>query len=103
MVHERAIGKTISAVYLGDSKRFRAVVPEDHPPDGIFRGEYLAFKFTDGSALVLEVGSGNSFSVDPDAKELKRAKAAAKRNATRKAAEPKVVTKESKTCRRSTK
>jgi hypothetical protein len=82
MVHERAIGKTIAAVYIGDSERFRATFPEDHPPDGIFRGEYLAFEFTDGSALVLEVAPGNSFSVDPEPdKVLKRAHDAAKKRA----------------------
>ncbi len=79
MIHERAIGKTIGAVYLGDSERFRALIPEDYPPDGIFRGEYVAFEFTDGTALVLEVASSNSFSVDTKPERvLKLAKGAAK-------------------------
>lgn len=43
MVHEKAIGKTIAAIYLGDDERFRSFDPENSPPDGIFRSEYLAF------------------------------------------------------------
>lgn len=80
MIHERAIGKTIAAIYLGDSERERLPdFAEDHP-DGIFRSEYLAFEFTDGTSLVLQVGSGNSFAVagkKEAAEVLKRAKGAA--------------------------
>jgi hypothetical protein len=65
MVHEKAFGKTIAAVYVGDS-------------------EYLAFEFTDGTALVLEVASG-SFEIagsDEAAKVLQRAQAAAEKRAS---------------------
>jgi hypothetical protein len=82
MIHERAIGKTIAAVYLGDAERFRSLSPENSPPDGIFRSEYLAFEFTDGTSLVVEVAAGNSFHV-ADTREapkvLKSAKDAAHR------------------------
>lgn len=79
-VHHKAIGKTIAAIYLGDNERFRSLDPENSPPDGIFRSEYLAFEFTDGTALVLQVASGNSFHAagdDEAAKVLKRAHRAA--------------------------
>lgn len=74
-VHERAIGKTIAAVYLGDSERFPSQDPANSPPDGIYRSEYLTFEFTDGTVLELLIGSGNSFAVG-DGEELARAKRA---------------------------
>jgi hypothetical protein len=84
IVHEAAIGKTIAAVYLGDNDRFVSMDTESAPPDGIFRSEYLAFDFTDGTSLVLQVGAGNSFhpatSVDSQ-KILKRAHEAAEKRA----------------------
>jgi hypothetical protein len=83
-VHEASIGKTIAAVYLGDDERFHSLQPWNSPPDGIFASEYLAFEFTDGSALVLQIGSGNSFHVgtpEQGAKVLKRAHEAAEKRA----------------------
>ncbi len=79
-IHEATIGKTVAAVYLGDNERFRSMDPENSPPDGTFRSEYLALEFTDGSALVLQIGAGNSFCVavpDDAAAVLKRAHEAA--------------------------
>jgi hypothetical protein len=84
MIHERAIGKTIAAVYVGDNDPFVSMDPENAPPDGIFRSEYLAFEFTDGAALVLQVGAGNSFhpaTADDTQKILKRAHEAAEKRA----------------------
>jgi hypothetical protein len=84
-VHHKAIGQTIEAVYLGDNERFRSIDSENSPPDGIFRSEYLAFEFTDGTALVLQVASGNSFHVaagDEAEKVLKRAHQAALQRAS---------------------
>jgi hypothetical protein len=84
VIHERAIGKTIAAVYLGDNDPFVSMDPENAPPDGIFRSEYLAFEFTDGTALVLQVGAGNSFhpaTADDTQKILKRAHEAAEKRA----------------------
>ncbi len=76
MIHEPAIGKTIAAVYLGDNEPFVSMDPENAPPDGIFRSEYLAFEFTDGTALVLDVASGNYFSdTDLFIAAIERAKA----------------------------
>jgi hypothetical protein len=83
-VHEASIGKTIAAVYLADDERFRSLQPENSPPDGMFRSEYLAFEFTDGSSLVLQIGSGNSFHVgtpEQGEKVLKRAHEAAEKRA----------------------
>jgi len=79
MIHERSVGKTIASVYLGDTEPFESLDPENSPPDGIFRSEYLCFEFSDGTALVLAVASGNSFHccVKPEAGEiLARAKTA---------------------------
>ena len=75
MVHERAIGKTIAAVYLGDAER----VPSGD--GGVFRGEYVAFEFTDGTALELLAAAGNSFAVG-SGRELKRAKRAKRSRGT---------------------
>lgn len=61
--HEYTVGKTIAQVYLGDSEPFKSLQPENSPPDGIFRSEYLAIEFTDGTMTMLEVGPGNSFFV----------------------------------------
>lgn len=65
MVHERALGKTIVRVYLGDNPPFRGLTElcESCYPGNIFRSEYLAFKFSDGSTLMLQVAAGNSFHV----------------------------------------
>jgi hypothetical protein len=58
--------------------------PESAPPDGIFRSEYLALEFTDGTSLVLQIGAGNSFhpatAIDSQ-KILKRAHEAAEKRA----------------------
>jgi hypothetical protein len=83
-VHEAVIGKTIAAVHLGDDERFKSMEPENATPDGIFRSEYLALEFTDGTALVLQIGASNSFHVavpDDAAEVLKRAHEAAKKRA----------------------
>jgi hypothetical protein len=58
MIHERAIGKTIAAVYLGDER-----LDEPYEPGGNDRTEHLLFEFTDGTTLTLLIGSGNSFFV----------------------------------------
>ena len=52
-IHERAVGKTIARVYLGECEP----IPE------LPQSEYTVFEFTDGSALMLQVGGGYSFHV----------------------------------------
>ncbi len=81
LVHEHAIGKTITAVYLGDAEPIPGHDPKDHAPDGVFRGEYVAFEFSDETSLVLEIAAGNSFWVAGEreaAKVLARTKEAAR-------------------------
>jgi hypothetical protein len=55
-IHERAVGKTIAQVYLGDCE----------PLPDLPQSEYVVFEFTDGSTLMLEVAGGYSFSVSGD-------------------------------------
>ena len=77
LVHERAIGKTIASVYLGDDKPIRPFSDSE-----VFQSEYLAFEFTDGSSLVLQVAAGNSFHLaleDEARKILASAKRASKK------------------------
>ena len=61
MIHERAIGKTIAKVYLGECE----------PLPELPQSEYVLFEFTDGTALLLEVASGYSFWVGTD-KEIEK-------------------------------
>lgn len=65
-IHKLAIGKTITAIYLGDDDP-EPIINEDlsdNPPaDGIYRGEYLAFEFSGGTALAL-YADGNALYVE---------------------------------------
>lgn len=60
MIHERAVGKTISAVYYGEYKPFYDKDSEE-THEGVFCGDYLVLEFTDGTALHLAGASGHSF------------------------------------------
>jgi hypothetical protein len=71
-LHEHAVGRMIARVFLGDAEPEKSPFPEDCPPDGFFRGEYLVFEFTDRTSLMIEVAGGNSFSVHGDAMAKKQ-------------------------------
>jgi len=61
LIHERAVGKTIARVYLGDCE----------PIPDLPQSEYTVFEFTAGSALMLQVGGGYSFHVAGDSETKK--------------------------------
>jgi hypothetical protein len=63
-IHERAVGKTIARVFLGQR-------PPIKSPGQLPQSEYTVFEFTDGSTLMLEIGAGYSFALGSD-KEAKK-------------------------------
>jgi hypothetical protein len=58
-IHERAVGKTIARVFLGQNAPIKS-------PGELPQSEYTVFEFTDGSTLMLEIGAGYSFAVGSD-------------------------------------
>jgi hypothetical protein len=59
-IYEAAIGRTVAAVYLGDHKPLRGAEFKNLP-GGAFLSEYLIPEFTDGSTLVMQIGSSDTF------------------------------------------